>query len=95
MVLCEPDIGAVGERLLRPQFGLHRLEWSDDPEGPCVEFHLPHGDLLRLLRGNGFAVDDLIEVQAPEDATTRFEYVTPGWAHRWPSEEVWLATKTG
>src|SRR5919204_493789 len=36
-------------------------------------------------------IEDLIEVQAPEGATTRFPYHSPEWARQWPSEEVWKA----
>jgi hypothetical protein len=46
-----------------------------------------------LLRGSGFDVEDLVEDRAPEGATTRFEYVSPEWARRWPSEEVLKARK--
>ena len=56
-VLCAPDDRREGRRtsLLRPQFGLHRMEWSED-EG--VDFQLPHGEWIRLLleeriRGRG------------------------------------------
>jgi hypothetical protein len=37
----------------------------------------------------------LIELRAPEGATTRFPYVNSEWARRWPSEEVWKARKRG
>jgi SAM-dependent methyltransferase len=85
----EEDVPAT-ERLLRPMFGMHRMEWPDDPG---VEFHLPHGDWIRLLRSHGFEVTDLIEVQPPPGSTTRFPYATLEWARRWPSEEVWKARK--
>ena len=76
------------ERMLRPQRGLHRLAW---PEG-CVEFHLGHGDMIRLLHANGFEVEDLIEIFAPEDATGMpFGYAPAEWAKQWPVEEVWKA----
>lgn len=93
-LLCLPDTtdGKIGRTLLRPSFGLHRVEWTTDPG---VEFHLTHGDWLRLLRTNGFVVDELIEVQAPEGATTRYAFADLEWARRWPSEEVWKATKRG
>jgi SAM-dependent methyltransferase len=92
-MLCEPeDEGVAGtDRLQRAQFGSHRFEWSDG----SVEFHLPHGLMIDLLHGCGFDVERLIEIRAPENATTRFVYVTPEWARRWPSEEVWLARKRG
>jgi SAM-dependent methyltransferase len=92
-MLCEPeeDDAAATDRLLRSQFGPHRFEWSDG----SVEFHLPHGLMIDLLHETGFEVERLIEIRAPEDVTTRFAYVTPEWARRWPSEEVWLARRLG
>jgi SAM-dependent methyltransferase len=80
----------VTDRLERDLFGLHRFDWSDG----SVEFHLPHGEWIRLLRENGFDVEALIELQAPEGATTKYHpYVTAEWARRWPAEEVWKARK--
>ncbi len=81
---------ATGDRLIRDQFGPHRFECSTDGS---VEFHLAHGEMIRLLRANGLEVDDLAEIQAPEIATAGHIYVTPEWARRWPSEEVWKARK--
>ena len=76
--------------MLRPTFGMHRFEWPDDPS---VEFHLAHGDWIRLLRANGFEIEDLIELKAPEEATSNASFVDPEWARQWPSEEVWVARK--
>ncbi len=92
LMLCMPDAEAPAEdRLIRDYFGMHRFEWADDPG---VEFHVGYGEMLRLLRGSGFEVTDFIEIRAPEGATTRYSpYVTPEWARRWPSEEVWKARK--
>jgi hypothetical protein len=39
----------------------------------------------------GFTVTALHELQAPEGATSRYDFVTPEWARRWPSEEIWVA----
>jgi hypothetical protein len=39
---CSPDEGKVQERLVRPQFGLYRIDWRAEGEG--IEFHLPHGE---------------------------------------------------
>jgi SAM-dependent methyltransferase len=91
-ILCAPDDDEpAGDRLLRDYFGMHRFEW---PDYESVDFHLGYGDWIRLLRGHGFEVEDLIEVQAPADAApTRFGFVTPEWARRWPSEEIWRARK--
>lgn len=79
--------------LLRPQFGMHRFDWRSDGGG--IEFHLAHGDWVRLLRASGFEILDLIEVQAPADAVTHefYDYVPAEWARRWPSEEIWVARR--
>jgi SAM-dependent methyltransferase len=92
LMLCMPDleVDLVTERLLRDYFGMHRFEWADDPG---IEFHLGHGEWIRLLRTNGFEVEDLVEVRAPEGAVTRYPWVTAEWARRWPSEEIWKARK--
>jgi hypothetical protein len=60
-----------------------------------VEFTLPHGDMIRLLRSHGFVIEDLIEVQAPEPAHRDYPEVSADWAHRWPSEEIWKARRVG
>ena len=76
--------------LQRPEFGMHRFQWS---ENSGVEYHLSHGDWIRLLRANGFEILDLIEIQAPPDAETHehYAYVTADWARKWPAEEIWRA----
>jgi SAM-dependent methyltransferase len=83
-----------GEHLVRPQFGLHRVEWSDTGE---IEFHLGHGDWINLLRANGFEIERLAELFASPDAETHtyYKYVTAEWARKWPSEEIWVARKSG
>lgn len=92
VMLASPDDdeAPVTDRLRRDYFGMHRIEWSNTPE---VEFHLGYGDWIRLLRAQGFEVTDLIELRPDEDATTRYDYVTVGWARRWPAEQVWKAVK--
>lgn len=89
--LCVPDgEGHATDRLVRNYFGLHRLEWLDDDS---VNFTLPTGEWLRLFRSSGFEVLDLIELQAPEGASSPHAYVTAAWARRWPSEEIWRLRK--
>ncbi len=92
LILCaveEPD--STSETLQRPQRGMRRIEWSDGG----TEFHLAHGDMLRLLRDTGYEVEDLIELYAPDDAETHeyYSHVTADWARKWPSEEIWAARK--
>jgi SAM-dependent methyltransferase len=92
-MLCM-DHDGVTERLLRPQRGMHRLEWDDTEE---VGFHLGHGDWISVLHANGFVIERLVELFAPDDATTHsfYSYVTPEWARQWPSEDLWVAVKRG
>ena len=61
--------------------------------GQGVEYHLPHGEWIRLLRANGFEVLDLIEIQTPAGAETHdhYAYVTAEWGRKWPAEEIWRA----
>jgi SAM-dependent methyltransferase len=93
-MLCSPEGGKVSDRLVRPQFGMHRFEWIDD-DG--VEFHLGHGDMLRLLRETGFDVEGLWEIQASESAEDHsyYDFVSAEWARKWPAEEIWKARKRG
>ena len=95
LILCFPDVGKAQERLLRPQFGLYRVEWPDS-DG-AVEFHLSHGEWIDLLRANGFEIERLVELQAREDSVSHEYYddVPLEWGRRWPAEEIWRARKTG
>ena len=68
LTLCAPEesVIAATDRLLRPAFGLYKLEWPSDPG---VEFHLAHGDWISLLRGTGFEIEDLTEIRPDARAT--------------------------
>ena len=90
LTLPEEDDLPATETLQRPFFGMHRFEWPDDES---VEFHLGHGQMIRLLRDCGLEVEDLLELRPGPDATTRYPFVTLDWARRWPCEEVWKARK--
>jgi len=94
LMLCLPDEEdvAASPGLLRDYFGMHRFDWPND-QPPSIDFHLGYGDWIRLLRANGFEVENLIEVRPPEGATTRYPFVSIEWARRWPSEEIWVARK--
>jgi len=89
VTLCAPDEGAASDRLLRDQRGLKVVTYPE--EG--VEFHLAHGEWIATLARHGFTVNALHELYALDDAQpTKYEWVTPEWAHRWPVEEIWTAT---
>jgi hypothetical protein len=92
MMLCAADDEnePAGATLRRPYFGMHRVEWPDDPG---VEFHLPFGEWIRLLRAHGFTIEDLVELRPAEGATTSYGFVDYEWARNWPSEQVWRARK--
>ena len=92
LILCENDDEDVPatNQLLRPANGMYRMEWPGDYG---VEFHLPHGDMIRLLRRSGLGVEDLIDIYPPAGATSRFKFATVEWAQQWPTEEVWKARK--
>ncbi len=92
--LCCPDVGAVGETLQRSQFGAYDTRWPDEPG---TEYHLGHGDWIRLLHEHGFEIDDLIELQVPEDAEAHeyYGFVSAAWARKWPPEEIWVAHLRG
>lgn len=92
LMLCVPDEEGVpaDTTLKRPYFGMYRFEWPDDPG---VEFHITHGEWVRLLRRSGFEVEDLVELRPPEGATTSYDFVDTAWARRWPTEEVWKARR--
>ena len=64
-------------------------------DDPGVEFHLGAGDLIRLLRANGFEILDMVEFFAPTGAKdhAEYSYVSADWARCWPSEEIWRARK--
>jgi SAM-dependent methyltransferase len=93
LVLCLPQENEpADDRLKNDYFGMHRFETTFDES---VEFHIGHGDWIRLLRANGFEVQDLVELRPGEDTTLNYDFVSAQWARRWPSEEVWKARKVG
>jgi SAM-dependent methyltransferase len=77
-------------RLRRPYFGMRK---QANPSG-TVDFQLPHGDWIRLLRAHGLAVDDLVELRPPAHAGTTFtDLGRISYARRWPTEQIWIAHK--
>jgi SAM-dependent methyltransferase len=78
----------VEERPQNNYFELRRFEDDD-----VVDFQLPYGEWIRLLRAHGFEVEDLIELRPPPDAETSYDLVTLEWARRMPAENIWRARK--
>jgi SAM-dependent methyltransferase len=95
--LCYPSDAAdapADSSLHRDYFGMHRFVWREsDGSISDVDFHIGHGDMVRLLSGCGFEIEDLIELQAPAEADEEWPHVPVAWARRWPSAEIWRARK--
>ena len=91
LISCTPESGGrAGDQLVRDYFSRYRIEFPGDG---AVEFHLTHGHWVRLLRANGFVLENLIETRPPPGAKARFDFASLEWAQRWPSEEIWVASK--
>jgi SAM-dependent methyltransferase len=92
IVCVDVEADAFVPELKRPLFGLHRIDWGGDEP---VDFNLPQGGWIRLFRDNGLVVEDLIEVQPPEGATSTYRSeAETQWARRWPMEQIWRLRKT-
>lgn len=95
VVMCGPDYeaeGTVTPLLIRPYFGLYKMQWPDEPGR--TEFHLRHGDWIDLFTKSGFVVERLLELQVPEGATTTFAWADADWGRKWPTEDVWVLRKS-
>lgn len=91
LMLCLPEADEpADDRLINDYFGMHRFETAFDDS---VNFHLGHGDWIRLFRKNGFEIEDLVELRPGADASSTYDFVSLEWARRWPSEEVWKVRK--
>ena len=92
LMLCMPaeDGVAATDRLLRPAFGMHRVEWPGDRASSSTS---------RTATGSACcaAPDSRSRTWSScdraADATTRYPFVTLDWARQWPCEEVWKVRK--
>ena len=77
----------------RSYFGLGREEHPDG-DGVSAQHNYPYGEWIRILRGAGFVIDDLIELRPGEDATSTYaDYAPYEWARDDPGENIWKARK--
>ena len=89
-VICWSEEDALEPRLHRSYFGLHRMEWPDEP----VEFNLPVGEWIQLFGQHRFAVERLHEVRPPEGAASTYRTAEETeWARSWPMEQIWRLRK--
>ena len=92
LICFDEQADAFVPQLRRPLFGLHRIDWFEDEP---VEFNLPQGEWIELFRENGFLVEDLLEVQPPEGATSTYRSAEETeWGRHWPIEQIWKLRKT-
>ena len=92
-MVCATAEGPASETLQRPQVGLHKLVWTE-PDNE-IEFHLPHGELIALLRANGFELENLFELYSRPGAVDHEYYGSNvAWSKQWPAEEIWRARKS-
>jgi len=87
-IFWDNERSTVGDRPLNDYFEHRGFE---DEEG--VDFQLPYGEWIRLFRANGLAVEDLIELRPPPDATSSYDLVKVDWARHLPAEHIWKVRK--
>jgi SAM-dependent methyltransferase len=59
-----------------------------------IDWVLPPAGWIRVLRANGFDVEDLVELCARAGASTTYDdFAPPKWARRWPAEWIWKARR--
>ena len=96
--LCYPsDVrdAPADSSLHRDYFGMHRFVWREsDGSISDIDFHIGHGDMVRLFGDAASRSKPLIELQAPTEADEEWSHIPLAWARRWPSAEIWQARKT-
>jgi SAM-dependent methyltransferase len=61
-----------------------------------IDWVLPAGAWVQVLRRNRFEIENLVELCAPAGATTTYsDFAPPKWARRWPAEWIWTARRPG
>jgi len=83
----------AGQQTRKLQLDYNQLGRMPPAEG-TIDWALPAGAWIRLLRRHGFEVEDLVELVADAGASTTYgEFAPPRWARRWPAEWIWKARK--
>jgi SAM-dependent methyltransferase len=90
MFMCwNPKTERVDRRLHADWFGMR----SDEDED-TIQFQLPYGAWIDLVRASGLEVERLVHLRPPPEATTTYDdFVTLRWARSWPAEDLWVVTK--
>ncbi|MDQ0792832.1 class I SAM-dependent methyltransferase [Streptomyces sp. B1I3] len=89
-VCYDEAAGRVTTTLQQDYFGLNTIAEDDG----ATSYQLTYGDWVKVLRGAGLVIDDLIEPR-PELGTPNGYNETdpPDWARRWPAELLWVTHK--
>jgi SAM-dependent methyltransferase len=81
-----PEADHPSAELVQNYWDLHVIEEPDEP----LLFQLPYGEWIRLFVESGLAVETLMELRPPADATSTYRDDTDrDWARRWPMEHIW------
>jgi SAM-dependent methyltransferase len=85
----DPD-APITTTLHQPMFRHGGYDWGDG----TIDFQLLHSEWIGLFRANAFAIEDLVSLRPPVDATTGYEgFASVAWARNWPAEEIWKVRK--
>ncbi len=77
----------VTASLRQDYFGLYAMPEEDG----AASYTLTYGGWVRVLRGAGLVIDDLIEPRpGPRMRSTYLECDPPDWASHWPCELLWV-----
>jgi len=88
----EPGADHPSDRLVVDYWGMHELP---APDGATI-FQLPYGEWIGLFIDSGFAIESLIELPAPADATSSYrDEQDREWGRRWPMEHIWRVRRVG
>jgi ubiquinone/menaquinone biosynthesis C-methylase UbiE len=86
-VCWDPASDTISSTLTNDYFSLSTLD-----DGKSVCYQLPYGAWIRLFRKHSLIVEDLVELQPPQVASTTYA-VPEAWARRWPSDHIWKLSK--
>ena len=87
---CDGREDAVSDRLHGGYFSLGSIA---QPDGAATR-QLTYGGWIRVLRGAGLTVVDLIEPRPrPGQRSGYYQFSPADWATRWPCEALWVASK--
>ena len=88
------DDAPPGRELRRDYFSLGRTRFDETDGSVTVEWQLTYGQWIGLFVEHGFAIEELIELRPPEDATTTYtDYAPVEWARAFPGEHIWKLRK--